>query len=142
MKRYLLSIFIIIIFFNIFNFSYADEIEEQTDYIWLDEEIKNVSINNKAELLLNAKNICALDRNSKKVIFEKNKDIRVPMASTTKIMTAIVLVENLNKDKIHLNTKVKVGKEAANIQGSRLGLKKGDEITINDLLYGLMLCSR
>ena len=55
-----------------------------------------------------------------------------------KIMTAIVFVEN-NKN---LNEEVEVCKQAANIGGSRLGLKTGDKITKEDLLYGLMLCSR
>ena len=65
------------------------------------------------------------------------------MASTTKIMTAIVLLENIEKNNnLTLDTEVEVCKEAGAIGGSRLGLKKGDKISINDLLYGLMLCSR
>ena len=64
------------------------------------------------------------------------------MASTTKIMTAIVLLENLEvNNNLTLETKVEVCKQAASIGGSRLGLKIGDKVTINDLLYGLMLCS-
>lgn len=58
------------------------------------------------------------------------------MASTTKIMTALVVLENAK-----LDTLVEVSKKAAGTGGSRLGLKTGDKITINDLLYGLMLCS-
>ena len=59
------------------------------------------------------------------------------MASTTKIMTAIVVLENANlKDTVTIDSK------AAGIGGSRLGLKKNDKITVNDLLYGLMLRSR
>ena len=58
------------------------------------------------------------------------------MASTTKIMTCIVILENAN-----LNDVVVVDKKAAATGGSRLGLKTGDKITVNDLLYGLMLVS-
>ena len=61
------------------------------------------------------------------------------MASTTKIMTAIVMMENIGIDR--LNEEVTVSKEAATTIGSRLGLGTGDKITYNDLLYGLMLCS-
>ena len=58
------------------------------------------------------------------------------MASTTKIMTAIVVLENAN-----LSDEVTIDSKAAGIGGSRLGLKKNDKITVNDLLYGLMLRS-
>ena len=60
------------------------------------------------------------------------------MASTTKIMTSVIIVEKV-KD---LNEKVKVSSKAAGIGGSRLGLHTNDEITVRDLLYGLLLCSR
>lgn len=59
------------------------------------------------------------------------------MASTTKIMTAIIVVENTK----NLNDKVIISQKAAGTGGSRLGLHKDDEITVNNLLYGLLLCS-
>ncbi len=58
------------------------------------------------------------------------------MASTTKIMTATVVIENISLDKT-----VEISKKAAGTGGSRLGLKTGDKITIRDLLYGLLLRS-
>jgi D-alanyl-D-alanine carboxypeptidase (penicillin-binding protein 5/6) len=58
------------------------------------------------------------------------------MASTTKIMTSIIAIENSD-----LNQKVEISAKAANTGGSRLGLKKGDTISMRDLLYGLMLRS-
>ena len=65
------------------------------------------------------------------------------MASTTKIMTAIVLLENLGiNNNLTLDSEIEVCKQAGAIGGSRLGLKTGDKVTVNDLLYGLMLCSR
>ena len=129
-----------LLFLQTNTFSY--ETEEETDYIWLQEEIKNVSTNSKNEPNLNSKYAVVLDRSSKAILFSKNENQRVPMASTTKIMTAIVLIENLgvNND-LTLNTQIEVCKEAGTIGGSRLGLKTGDRITVNDLLYGLMLCS-
>ncbi len=60
------------------------------------------------------------------------------MASTTKIMTAIIVIEEIED----LNQNVKISAKAAGTGGSRLGIHKDDEITVNDLLYGLMLCSR
>ena len=59
------------------------------------------------------------------------------MASTTKIMTAIVVLENTS-----LSNVVTISKKAANTGGSRLKINEGDKITVNDLLYGLLLRSR
>ena len=58
------------------------------------------------------------------------------MASTTKIMTALVVIEHCNLSDI-----VEVSKKSASTSGSRLGLKTGDKITVYDLLYGLMMRS-
>lgn len=103
-------------------------------------EIKKETIETVAktteEPKLNARVGLIFDRNSKKILYEKNGLKQVPMASTTKIMTAIVVLENSN-----LNDIVTISKKAAGTGGSRLGLKINDKITVHDLLYGLMLKS-
>lgn len=135
-KKIVIGFIIVLASFNANVFAY--EIEEETDYVWLQEEIENVSTNASKEPNILSRSAIAFDRNSKIILYGKNYDKEVPMASTTKIMTAIVFVEN-NKN---LNEEVEVCKQAASIGGSRLGLKTGDKITKEDLLYGLMLCSR
>jgi len=121
---------------------FAYEIEEETDYVWLKEEISSVSTNVTNEPSLNSRYAVAIDRDSKEILYGKNENQKVPMASTTKIMTAIVLMENLGvNNNLRLNSEIEVCKQAGAIGGSRLGLKTGDKISINDLLYGLMLCS-
>ncbi len=65
-----------------------------------------------------------------------NADERLPMASTTKIMTALVVLENRE-----LECEVTVPKEAVGIEGSSLYLSEGDTLTVRDLLYSLMLRS-
>ena len=88
------------------------------------------------ELNLDSRIALIYDRASGRILYEKNGNKQTPMASTTKIMTAIVVLENANlKDTVTIDSK------AAGIGGSRLGLKKNDKITVNDLLYGLMLRS-
>lgn len=69
------------------------------------------------------------------VVFEKNANLPVGMASTTKIMTAIVALES----EIPLDKVVKIPKEAIGIEGSSIYLKDGEELTIEDLLYALLL---
>ena len=89
------------------------------------------------DLKIHSKNAVIFDRKSKTVIWGKDEQSKVPMASTTKIMTAVILLEKIND----LEVKVEVVKQSTQVAGSRLGLKTGDKITYNDLLYGLMLCS-
>ena len=91
----------------------------------------------KDELQLNSRIALIYDRFSGRILYEKNGNKQTPMASTTKIMTAIVVLENSK-----LTDVVTVDSKAAGTGGSRLGLKKDDKITVNDLLYGLMLKSR
>ena len=85
---------------------------------------------------LNARSCIVLDRTSKEILFGKNEYNKVKMASTTKIMTATIILEHCN-----LNQTVTISKKAAGTGGSRLGLKTNDKITIRDLLYGLLLVS-
>lgn len=89
-----------------------------------------------ANLNLNSHSCIVIDRTSKYILYGKNENDKVKMASTTKIMTAIVVLEHSSLDKT-----VEVSKKAASTGGSRLGLKAGDKITIRDLLYGLLLRS-
>lgn len=129
-------IFIIIVIF-IFSFtsiSYSDDIEVKEFETWKDEIIQ--TSNCSEEPKINSRAGLIYDRTSKKVIWGKYENEKRPMASTTKIMTAIVVIENAN-----LNDVVIVSKKSAGTGGSRLGLKSGDKITVNDLLYGLLLVS-
>lgn len=98
---------------------------------------KAVEANSDAEELeTNSRIALIYDRASGQILYEKNGEKQTPMASTTKIMTAIVVLENAD-----LTETVTINSKAAGIGGSRLGLKKNDKITVNDLLYGLMLRS-
>ena len=112
-----------------------DELEENLEEKELSEVI-NVASKSIAEPIINSRIGIIYDRKSGKVIWGKNENKRSAMASTTKIMTCIVVIENAD-----LNAEVKVSAKAAGPGGSRLGLKKDDKITIKDLLYGLMLRS-
>ena len=143
LNKYFKIILIIFLIISINLNIFAYEIEEETDYIWLQEEIYYTSANSQNEPALSSRYVVAFDRDSKCVMYGKNENKQVPMASTTKIMTAIVLLENLgNNNNLTLDSEIEVCKQAGAIGGSRLGLKTGDKVTVNDLLYGLMLCSR
>ena len=134
------KVFLIFILFIVFTplKSFAD-----------DESIEdNLQINNIIESLeasstdiskipnINARHAIILDRNSKLKLYGKKENEMCKMASTTKIMTAIIVLENSKLDDI-----VTISKKSACTGGSRLGLSTDDKISVNDLLYGLMMKS-
>ncbi|MBU3189176.1 D-alanyl-D-alanine carboxypeptidase family protein [Clostridium bowmanii] len=88
------------------------------------------------DLNVNAISAIALDCDSKIVLYEKNAYTPIEIASTTKIITSLVAIKSGD-----LNKKITVSEKAASIRGSEIGLRKGEEITLKELLYGLMLRS-
>ena len=80
---------------------------------------------------------CVIEAESGRVLFEKNKDKKVPMASTTKIMTAITAIENCE----NLDEKFEISPKAVGVEGTSLYLRKGDVYSTRDLLFALMLIS-
>ncbi len=103
------------------------------------EEEKTVSTTNNQNKkpILNSRRYVIYDRNSGLPVYGKNESKQTAMASTTKIMTCLVVLEKCN----NLNEVVSIGVEATKVGGSELDLKKDDKITVIDLLYGLMLRS-
>ena len=77
-----------------------------------------------------------MEVNSKRVLYQKNATDKKFMASTTKILTAIVIIEQCNLLDI-----VTVKKETTGIEGSSIYLEAGEKLSVKDLLYGLMLRS-
>lgn len=138
-KRNILKIImILIIIINIYTpIIYADDEEEEELNANELEEIVQSAAQANEEPVLNSKAAIIYDRTTKKVIWGKSENTKRAMASTTKIMTAIVVLENSK-----LTDVVTVSKKAANTGGSSLKINTGDKITVNDLLYGLMLRSR
>lgn len=117
--------------------TYADDEEEEELNVNELQEIVGAATKPNEEPVINSKAAIIYDRATKKVIWGKNENDKRAMASTTKIMTSIVVLENSELTDI-----VTVSKKAANTGGSRLKINTGDKITVNDLLYGLMLRSR
>ena len=136
-KFYILLItFLLIIQFNITSFGDDIENDELIDVAGEIISSSTVPTNKITIPETNSRSCVVIDRNTNTILYGKNENTERKMASTTKIMTATIIIENCN-----LNETIEVSKKAAGTGGSRLGLKTGDKITIRDLLYGLMLCS-
>ena len=85
---------------------------------------------------VSAQKAILVDAETGRVLFEKNADARGLIASTTKIMTALIVCEQCN-----VLDRMKIPKEAVGIEGSSIYLQEGEVLTIQELLYGLMLHS-
>ena len=85
---------------------------------------------------ISAQSAILLDAQTGRVLFERNADQRSLIASTTKIMTALVVCEQCN-----VLDRVRIPKEAVGIEGSSMYLQDGEVLTVQELLYGLMLRS-
>lgn len=84
-----------------------------------------------------AKSMVVIEADSKRILYEKNCNERLAMASTTKIATAFTVLNHC-KD---IDKRVKISDLAVGIEGTSMYLKKGEELTIRELLYGMMLPS-
>ncbi len=91
----------------------------------------------QAESKPSYKAMAVIEKESGRVLNAYNEDERLPMASTTKIITAIYVIEHVGD----LNREFTIPKEATGIEGTSIGLKEGEHLTIRELLYGLMLRS-
>ncbi len=85
---------------------------------------------------ISAEYACVIECVTGKVLYSKNSDAEAPMASTTKIMTAIAAIENSN-----LDDALTISRNAAYQEGSSAYFRIGDEVRMEDVLYGLMLNS-
>lgn len=87
---------------------------------------------------VSASSAILIEASSNRVLFSKNSEKQLPMASTTKIITAVTAIESFDFDK---NRITEISAAAANTEGSSVYLKQGEKISLEDLLYGLMLSS-
>ena len=85
---------------------------------------------------ISARQAILLDAQTGRVLYEKNADRRGLIASTTKIMTALLICEQCN-----VLDRVRIPEEAVGIEGSSMYLRSGEVLTVQELLYGLMLRS-
>lgn len=145
-NKFLKIFLIIILIINLLGtISLANEEENQEEIILYQNILEEIekerneipSSNSLNKPTINSRRYVIFDRSSKKAIYGKDENKQTAMASTTKIMTSLIVIEKCN----NLNEVVTISSKAANTGGSTLGINTGDKITVNDLLYGLMLRS-
>lgn len=92
-------------------------------------------------LITNAKAGLLMETSTGTIIYEKNIHDRVSVASMTKMMGMILVMEALEDGKLRLDEKVKVSKNASSMGGSQIWLEEGEEILVSDLIKGIMMAS-
>ena len=86
--------------------------------------------------IIDAKSVISIDLNSGEILFEKNLHSRRAIASITKLMTVLIILEENN-----LNETATVSANAASVEGSQMNLRQNEEITIKNLIYGALVHS-
>ena len=84
-----------------------------------------------------AKGMVVIEGNSNEILYSYNHEAELPMASTTKIVTAILAIENTP----NLDEKFEVSEKSIGIEGTSIYLKSGEKLSMRELLYGLILAS-
>ncbi|MBU3131538.1 D-alanyl-D-alanine carboxypeptidase [Clostridium gasigenes] len=122
--------------------AYVDEdnIEKEEETIDFKEEeidvVDNKQVKSSGKLRVSAHNAIAIDAETREVLFEQKGYEVVPMASTTKILTALVAISYGDLDR-----KITISKNSASVRGSTVGYKAGEEIAMRELLFGLIFKS-
>ncbi len=109
----------------------SKEVVTQAEYSFIPSEIKKID---KASVT--AKSAYFVDKKSGKILLDKNSDIRMPAASISKLMTAIIVVE-----KLKLSETIKVPRLKTRTGDAVMGLKAGEQLKVTELLHGLLLVS-
>ncbi|WP_010284386.1 D-alanyl-D-alanine carboxypeptidase family protein [Bacillus timonensis] len=93
------------------------------------------------DLASNAKSAILIERDTGKILYEKNSDEKLPPASMTKIMTMLLIMEALDKGSITFSEKVRTSEHAASMGGSQIFLEPGEEMTVEEMLKGIAIGS-
>lgn len=96
--------------------------------------LNNILAVENNELKLTSTAVILMEQETNRILYSKNERTKVKIASTTKILTGIVAVENNNLDEM-----VTISKKAAGTGGSTVGLKAGSKVSLKSLMYGMLL---
>ncbi|WP_368906128.1 serine-type D-Ala-D-Ala carboxypeptidase DacF [Bacillus wiedmannii] len=88
-----------------------------------------------------ASSAIVIEQDTGKVLFDKNPNEKLPPASMTKIMTMLLIMEQVEKGKLKLTDKVRASEHAASMGGSQIFLEPGEEMTVNEMLKGIAIAS-
>ena len=101
----------------------------------------NINVYALNDPIPNAKSGILIETSNKKIIYEKNKDLEVSIASLTKMMGLTIIFEKIEKGDISYDDIVTVSKNASDMGGSQIYLSEGEKMSVRDLLKGIIMAS-
>lgn len=123
----------------------SDNIQENNPTTSNTEEDSNTkteeSSTKSSEFATNAKSAIMIEASTGKIIYEKNANESLPMASMTKMMTLLLIMENIDNGNLKWDELVTTSEHAASMGGSQIFLKVGEEMTVEDLVKGICIGS-
>ena len=93
------------------------------------------------ELVPNGKSAVLIEAGSGRIVFQKSKDEQLSVASLTKMVAQIIILEEIEKGSIHWEDVVTVSRNASNMGGSQIYLEDGEKISVRDLMKGISIAS-
>ncbi|WP_191555981.1 D-alanyl-D-alanine carboxypeptidase family protein [Metabacillus idriensis] len=88
-----------------------------------------------------AKSAVLIERDTGNILYDKNSDEKLPPASMTKIMTMLLIMEEIDKGQLKMDEKVRTSEHAASMGGSQIFLEPGEEMTVHEMLKGIAIAS-
>ena len=92
-------------------------------------------------LKLDCRSAILIEANTRTVLYEKNADIPLPPASVTKIMTLLLVMEEIERGKLNYGDKVRASAHACSMGGSQIYLRENEEMTVEELLKSVIIAS-
>ena len=100
-----------------------------------------VNVSAEEDIVPNAKSAILIEASSGKILYEKNKDDKYAPASMTKMMSLLLIMENIDNGNLRMDEVVRVSKYASSMGGSQIFLEENEEMKVEDLLKGITIGS-
>ncbi|MFD2762287.1 D-alanyl-D-alanine carboxypeptidase family protein [Lentibacillus juripiscarius] len=110
-------------------------------FVFAEEDDNGGEAKQELNLTPDAKSAILMERDTGKVLYEKNTEEKLAPASMTKIMTLLLIMEALDKGELKKDEMIRVSERAASMGGSQIFLEKGEEMSVDDLLKGVAVAS-
>ncbi len=121
--------------------AFATETQKVYPYTFAFEEFWYAEASAKLEGSLECKSALLMEPQSGAILFAQNENQKLPIASVTKIMTTLLIMEALESGKLKLNDTVTAGENAAKMGGSQIFLEAGEQLSVTDMLKSVIVAS-
>lgn len=107
----------------------------------LEEDNSSNGSMDSTEMASNAKSAIMIEASTGKILYEKNKDEKLPMASMTKMMTLLLIMEEIDAGRLKWDEMITTSEHAASMGGSQIFLEVGEKMSVEDLVKGICIAS-